>query len=95
MPAALGDGRLRAAVRSLLRHIALPVSAQVMPDRLPAHVETTGCFVVAEALTNTLKHARASSANVRAAVHDGALELDIRDDGAGGADPRHGTGLTG
>jgi signal transduction histidine kinase len=95
MPAALRDGGLRAAVRSLLRHIALPVSVEVMPDRLPIHVETTAYFVVAEALTNAVKHARATGANVRAAVRHGALELEIRDDGAGGADPRHGTGLTG
>ena len=95
MPAALRHGGLRAAVRSLLRQIALPVSMEVMPDRLPTHVETTAYFVVAEALTNAVKHARATGANVRAAVRQGALELEIRDDGAGGADPRHGTGLTG
>ena len=95
MPAALRYGGLHAAVRSLLRQIALPVSMEVMPDRLPAHVETTAYFVVAEALTNAVKHARATGANVRAAVRHGALELEIRDDGAGGADPRHGTGLTG
>ena len=87
--------RLCAAVRALLRHIGLPVSMEVMPDRLPTHVETTAYFVVAEALTNAVKHASATGVDVRAAVCHGALELEIRDDGAGGADPRHGTGLTG
>lgn len=95
MPAALRHGGLRAALRSLLRQIALPVSMEVMPDRLPTHVETTAYFVVAEALTNAVKHASATGANVRAAIRHGALDLEIRDDGAGGADPRHGTGLTG
>jgi signal transduction histidine kinase len=95
MPAALRYGGLHAAVRSLLPQIALPVGMEVMPDRLPTHVETTAYFVVAEALTNAVKHARATGANVRAAVRHGALELEIRDDGAGGAGPRHGTGLTG
>jgi signal transduction histidine kinase len=95
MPGALRHGGLQAAVRSLLRHIPLPVSVEVMPDRLPVHVETTAYFVIAEALTNTVKHARATSASVRAVVRAGALELDIRDDGTGGADPRHGTGLVG
>ena len=95
MPAVLRHGGLRAALRSLRRQIALPVSMEVMPDRLPTHVETTAYFVVAEALTNAVKHASATGANVRAAVCHGALELEIRDDGAGGADPRHGTGLTG
>jgi signal transduction histidine kinase len=95
MPAALRHGGLRAAVRELLRHIGLPVSVEVMPDRLPAHIETTAYFVIAEALTNAVKHARATGADVRAAVCYGALELEIRDDGLGGADPRHGTGLAG
>jgi signal transduction histidine kinase len=95
MPAALRHGGLRAAVRALLRHIGLPVSVEVVPDRLPAHVETTAYFVIAEALTNAVKHARATGVEVRAAVCHGALELEIRDDGPGGADPRHGTGLAG
>ena len=95
MPDALRHGGLRAAVRALLRHIGLPVSVEVMPDRLPAHVETTAYFVIAEALTNAVKHARAAGVDVRAAVCHGALELEIRDDGPGGADPRHGTGLAG
>jgi signal transduction histidine kinase len=89
MPAALRQGGLRAAVRALLHHIGLPVSVEVMPDRLPAHVETTAYFVIVEALTNAVKHARATGAGVRAAVCHGALELEIRDDGPGGADPRH------
>jgi signal transduction histidine kinase len=95
MPAALRHGGLRTAVNSLLQHIAVPVSVEVMPDRLPTHVETTAYFVIAEALTNMVKHASATGATVRAAVRHGALELEIRDDGAGGADPRHGTGLVG
>jgi signal transduction histidine kinase len=95
MPAALRHGGLRAAVHSLLRNIALPVTVEVMPDRLPASVETTAYFVVAEALTNAVKHAGATCAHVRTAVRHGALELEIRDDGLGGADPQHGTGLVG
>ncbi|HEX6527288.1 MAG TPA: GAF domain-containing protein [Streptosporangiaceae bacterium] len=95
MPAALRHGGLSAAVRALLRHIGLPVSVEVMPDRLPAHIETTAYFVIAEALTNAVKHARATGADIRAAVCHGALELEIRDDGLGGADLRHGTGLAG
>jgi signal transduction histidine kinase len=95
MPAALRHGGLPAAVRVLLRNIALPVSVEVMPDRLPTHVETTAYFVIAEALTNAVKHAGATCAQVRAAVRHGVLELEIRDDGRGGADPQHGTGLVG
>ena len=44
-------------------------------------------FIVAEALTNIVKHAHAQTAQVSASVHDRTLELVIRDDGVGGADP--------
>ena len=95
MPAALRHGGLRAAIHSLVRTIALPVTLEVTPDRLPAPVETTAYFVAAEALTNAVKHADAACAHVRAAVRHGVLELEIRDDGRGGADPQRGTGLVG
>jgi signal transduction histidine kinase len=49
---------------------------------------------VAEALTNVVKHAHASSAKVKAWVEDGELHVDVIDDGAGGADPS-GHGLIG
>ena len=54
-------------------------------------------YVVAEALTNTVKHARASVVQVsvvqvHAEVSSGALRIQARDDGAGGADPGWGSG---
>jgi signal transduction histidine kinase len=52
-------------------------------------------YVVAEALTNTAKHARASVVNVRVEADDANLHLCIRDDGIGGADSRNGSGLIG
>jgi signal transduction histidine kinase len=51
--------------------------------------------VVAEALTNTVKHAYATVIDVQAAVTDGVLRVDVRDDGRGGADPTGGSGLVG
>jgi signal transduction histidine kinase len=95
MPVALRHGGLRSAVTALLRHIDVSVSAEITPDRLCRHVETTAYFVIAEALTNVVKHARATSVDVRAAVCDGALELLIRDDGIGGAHIDQGAGLVG
>jgi signal transduction histidine kinase len=95
MPSALRDGGLRSVVNALVRHIDLPVSAEITPDRLSPHMETTAYFVIAEALTNAVKHAKARSLAVRAAVRHGALELEIRDDGIGGAHIHHGTGLVG
>jgi signal transduction histidine kinase len=95
MPDAVRHGGLQAGVRSLEEQICLPISVDVPPDRFPGHVETTAYFVVAEALTNTVKHAHATSAHVGAAVRDGALEIQVRDDGVGGADPVRGSGLAG
>jgi signal transduction histidine kinase len=52
-------------------------------------------YVVAEALTNAAKHARASVVDVCIAVADGNLRLTIQGDGTGGADAGRGSGLTG
>jgi signal transduction histidine kinase len=95
LPAPLTRGGLRAGVESLCGHMDLPVHVDVTPDRLPATVETTAYFVVAEALTNAVKHAGAGRARVRAVDEDGVLVLEVHDDGAGGADPTRGTGLIG
>jgi signal transduction histidine kinase len=66
----------------------------VSVGRLPAAVEATAYFVVAEALTNVAKHARAEHAEVTARIEDDTLAVKVRDDGVGGARP-DGTGLTG
>ncbi len=51
--------------------------------------------VVSETLSNALKHARASVVEVNADISGGSLRVRVRDDGAGGADPRRGSGLVG
>jgi signal transduction histidine kinase len=72
----------------------VPVENRVSVSRLPAAVEATAYFVVAEALTNVAKHARAGRAAVTARVEDGNLRVEVRDDGVGGARP-DGSGLLG
>jgi signal transduction histidine kinase len=62
---------------------------------LPEHVEVSAYYVVAEALTNAAKHARASAVNVEVDVAGKVLRVAVRDDGSGGADFTRGTGLTG
>jgi signal transduction histidine kinase len=62
---------------------------------LPPVLERTAFFIVAEALTNTVKHARADSARVTALVDDGVLRVEVRDDGIGGARHGGGSGLLG
>jgi signal transduction histidine kinase len=95
-PAVLADGGLRSALKALARRSPVPVDLQVRTDgRLPEPVEVSAYYVVAEALTNAAKHARASAITVRAEADGDVLRVTIRDDGAGGADLARGTGLTG
>jgi signal transduction histidine kinase len=72
----------------------VPVEIDVAVGRLPAGVEATAYFVLAEALTNVAKHARAGRATVAARVDDGIFRVQVRDDGVGGARP-DGSGLLG
>jgi signal transduction histidine kinase len=72
----------------------VPVEINVSVGRLPTAVEATAYFVVAEALTNVAKHARAGHAKVTAQIEDGALGVQVRDDGVGGA-RADGLGLSG
>lgn len=96
LPAALTLGGLRSAVQSLVSRISLPVSVEVSVDhRLPAGVDATAYFIISEALTNVVKHARANRATVTAQAEREVLVVEIRDDGIGGADPGHGSGLVG
>ena len=94
LPAVLTQGGLRAGVDGLASRMAVPVDNRVSVGRLPAAVEATAYFVVAEALTNVAKHARAGRASVAARVEDGTLRVRVRDDGVGGARP-DGSGLLG
>jgi signal transduction histidine kinase len=95
LPAALIRGGLRAGVEALVSRVPLPVSVEVSDERLPAGIEATAYFVVSEALTNVVKHARAASARVTAGVERGELRVEVRDDGVGGARGGHLTGLGG
>jgi signal transduction histidine kinase len=95
LPAALTRGGLRAGVEALVSRVSLPVSVDVPGERLPAGVEATAYFVVSEALTNVVKHARAARAQVTALVEREELRVEVRDDGIGGARGGYGTGLGG
>jgi signal transduction histidine kinase len=95
-PAILADGGLTRALRTLARRSAVPVELDIRSEtRLPEPVEVAAYYVVSEALTNTAKHARASVVRIAVEVRHGVLELSIRDDGSGGADPARGSGLIG
>ena len=95
-PAILSEAGIGAALASLSDRTPMPVVVHDELDRrLPAAVEATAYFVVAEALTNVIKHADARRVDVRAWLVDDRLHVRIQDDGAGGADPASGSGLTG
>jgi signal transduction histidine kinase len=95
-PAILSKGGLGPALKALARRSAVPVQLDLAVDPgLPESAEVAAYYVVAEALTNTAKHARASVVNVRVEAEDANLHLCIRDDGIGGADSRNGSGLIG
>jgi PAS domain S-box-containing protein len=94
LPTVLTCGGLRSGIGALAARTAVDVDVDVCADRLPAAVEATAYFVVAEALTNVAKHAHATRATVRARLRDSELELEVRDDGTGGAH-LHRSGLLG
>ncbi len=95
-PAILSNRGLRAAIEALTARAPVPVEIDVPAgERWPPHVESTIYFFVAEALTNVAKHAPQAHASVRVAREEAALHAEVRDDGAGGADPARGSGLRG
>jgi signal transduction histidine kinase len=94
LPAVLARGGLQAGVNAIVTRLDLPVAVDVTAERFPAEIEASAYFVVAEALTNVVKHARARHAELKAFVKDETLHVEVRDDGIGGADPA-GHGLVG
>ena len=95
-PSVLSDRGLDAALDGLAHRAPLPVELEATPgERLPDSVESAAYFVVAEALTNVAKYAQASHASVNVTRDNGAVQVEVADDGVGGADPAAGTGLRG
>jgi signal transduction histidine kinase len=95
-PAILSHGGLVPALRVLARRSTVPVELDVRcPKRLSQGVEVAAYYVVSEALTNIAKHANATSVHIDVDAGDSAVQLAIRDDGVGGADPARGSGLIG
>jgi PAS domain S-box-containing protein len=94
-PSVLSERGLAAALEALVLRAPVPVELEARLDRrLPPQVEAAAYYVVAEALANVDKHARAHRVTVRAAADAGRLTVEIADDGVGGADPG-GAGLRG
>jgi PAS domain S-box-containing protein len=95
-PAVLTDHGLSVAVHALAARCSVPVALDdALGGRVEPAVETALYYAIAEALTNVDRYAAASSATVRLRRSDGAVEVEIADDGRGGADRGGGTGLRG
>jgi signal transduction histidine kinase len=95
-PAILSERGLGAALLALVGRSPLPVECEVeIEERLPPAIEAAAYFVVAEALTNVAKYARATIASVRVRPVGDCIEVEISDDGVGGADPAAGSGVRG
>ena len=100
-PAILAKGGLPTALQQLARRSPVPVQLDVaLTHALPQPIQIATYYLVAEALTNTAKHAHASTVEVHLDTDhtdagDPVLRVSVRDDGRGGADPHGGSGLVG
>jgi signal transduction histidine kinase len=95
-PVVLTERGLGPALDALLARAPVPVEIAELPERrLAAPVEVAAYYVVAEAITNVGKYARASSATVSIGRSNGTATVTVSDDGVGGADPDRGSGLRG
>jgi signal transduction histidine kinase len=95
-PAILTGGGLHPALKALARRSSLPLELDLPAhQRYPGRVEVAAYYVACEALTNAVKHGKASFARLRVTCSERVLTLSIRDDGVGGADLSHGSGLIG
>src|SRR3954454_23608080 len=78
-----GPRRARLAARSDRPRRAARRSARRDPFPLPRGVELSAYRIVQEGLTNALKHAHASDADVTARYRPDELEIEVRDDSEG------------
>lgn len=85
-PSILRDRGLQGALNSLVGRCPVPVDLEVSPDPLPRideTVEASAYYVIAEAVSNALKHADCDELRVRARLDDGELSVTVHDDGVG------------
>jgi PAS domain S-box-containing protein len=95
-PPILAEAGLGPALKALARRSTIPVELNVhLAARPNAATETATYYVVAEALTNAMKHSSASLVRIEVSENDPWLSVAIQDDGIGGASVRHGSGLLG
>ena len=95
-PAILAEGGLAPALKTLANRSPIPVTLDLgVHGRLPEPTEVAAYYVASEALTNAIKHARASSVHVQIEIVGPLLLVKVADDGIGGAEKSRGSGLLG
>lgn len=95
-PSLLRDVGLAGALQDLVENSGVPATLHVAVDRpLDDRIEVAAYYVVAEALTNVAKHARAQSTSVTVIADASLVTIVVTDDGRGGASAGAGTGLGG
>jgi signal transduction histidine kinase len=94
-PRVLAEHGLAGALAALAKDLPVPVDINVPSTQLPEQVAVAAYFVCAEALANVAKHAAAAHVAVAVTASEDRVKVEIADDGVGGADPAHGSGLRG
>jgi signal transduction histidine kinase len=95
-PAGLAEDGLAPALKRLISRSPLRVNLDCRAHgRFPEPVEVTAYYVVSESMTNAAKYADTPVVTVAVAADGGAVRVEVRDDGCGGADPAGGSGLVG
>jgi PAS domain S-box-containing protein len=95
-PALLTERGLSPAVQALAARSTVPVEVHdAVGQRLPPAVETALYYAISEALTNVDRYAAASHATIRLRRQSDSVEVEVADDGCGGADRTRGSGLRG
>lgn len=90
------DGGLPSAIASLVHRCPVPVELAVEGElRPPGEVATAAYYICAEALANVAKHSAASRVRLELRERPGWLHVAVIDDGTGGAEPSHGSGISG
>ena len=95
LPPAQLDAGLGPALRELARRVPARVEVNARAERFDRGLETAAYFIACEGLTNAVKHANATRIVLSAERENGKLVVAVTDDGAGGATPTPGSGLSG
>lgn len=93
-PSALDQG-LGVALAALSRSVPLPVTLEVEAEGIPDEVATTVYYLANESFANSVKHAGATKIRLQVTRRDGHVDVNVEDDGRGGASVEDGSGLAG